>query len=110
MSRGEIAERSHCVTTEALAPLVRDVVRARRAVGRKSVDALAEAAEALGLSRRTVRAVHQGESVRGRGIDLPAVQARYAAHLDARVRELETSLHALRCRQAAVRERLERMG
>ena len=89
-------------TEDGLETMVRD----RRAHGLKAADAVAAAAIWLGLSARTVRAIHTGELCRARGIDLAAVRARYAAHLTAEEARLDAHLRRLRQRQAAVRERL----
>lgn len=106
MSWGNIPVSCAGATEDGLEPLVREVVRTQRRNGLKAADAVAAAAELLGLSARTVRALHEGELCRGRGIDLEDVRARYAAHLDAEAQRLEAALEALRVRQAAVRERI----
>jgi hypothetical protein len=69
------------VVTTDLRSVVNDVVGDLRRAGIKAEVAVSDAAEALGLPTRTVRALHWGEMLAGRGIDLAAVHARYVDHL-----------------------------
>ena len=65
----------------------------------KAADAVADAAGVLGLSARTARALHWGETCAGRDLDVTAARARFAAWLGAEAERLEQQAAALRRRQ-----------
>lgn len=96
MSRSENSE--YCPADD-VRPLVQEVVTHLRRRGVKAADAVVDAASALGLPRRSAQALHWGEALAGRGLDVRAVRARFLAHLDHEAELLEREAATLRARR-----------
>lgn len=84
---------------DAVREPLNELVARMRAGGAKAADAVADAAGVLGLSARTARALHWGETCAGRDLDVTAARARFAAWLGAEAERLEQQAAALRRRQ-----------